>query len=509
MRQRNSSGGKSGFSGKKTGGRDGGRSGSSSFKKGSSGGRSFSEKPKRDGDRFSKSERSFDKPKRSFDNEEPRPFKKEGGYSKSGRSFDKPKRSFDGGEKRSFKKEGGFEKSERSFDKPKRSFGSGEKRTFKKEGGFDKSERSFDKPKRSFGSDEKKPFKKEGGFGRGERSFDKPKRSFDSGEKRTYKKDGDFEKSERSFDKPKRSYTSSDDGRGFKRSDSGSFDKPKRSFGKDSRKRTSSSDDSGEELSYRDKKHLETYEKLGRSKKSSKSSDGGLVRLNRYIANAGICSRREADVLIASGIVTVNGKVITEMGFKVKPGDEVTYDGAKIRNEEKRYLLLNKPKDYITTMDDPQERRTVMDLVGNACRERLYPVGRLDRNTTGLLLFTNDGDLAAKLTHPKHNIKKVYHVTLNKKITPADFKQISEGIELEDGFIKPDAIEYAEEGKKDIGIEIHSGRNRIVRRIFEQLGYEVVRLDRVAFAGLTKKDIPRGKWRFLTPKEVNFLKMAK
>ncbi|MBS1635008.1 MAG: rRNA pseudouridine synthase [Bacteroidetes bacterium] len=496
MRQRNSSGGKSDFSRKRSTGKSDSRGDKPSFKREKSGPsreRSFSDKPKRSSDGYGKPERSFDKPKRSFgSNDKKRPFKKEGG-------FDKPKRSFDGDDKRRpFKKEGGYGKSERSFDKPRRSFDGDEKRSFKKEGGFG-GDRSFDKPKRSYKSDGNGGFKKEGGF-------DKPRRSFaKDDDSRSFKKEG-------GFDRPKRSYSSDDKG-GFKKESgygksTGSFDKPKRSFGKDSRK-SSYTEEGGDELSYRDKKHLETYEKLGRSKKTGKSSQDGLVRLNRYIANAGICSRREADVLIASGIVTVNGKTITEMGFKVKPGDEVTYDGAKIRNEEKRYLLLNKPKDYITTMDDPQERRTVMELISSACRERLYPVGRLDRNTTGLLLFTNDGDLAAKLTHPKHNIKKVYHVTLNKKITPADFKQISEGIELEDGFIKPDAIEYAEEGKKDIGIEIHSGRNRIVRRIFEQLGYEVVKLDRVAFAGLTKKDIPRGKWRFLTPKEVNFLRMAK
>jgi 23S rRNA pseudouridine2605 synthase len=231
------------------------------------------------------------------------------------------------------------------------------------------------------------------------------------------------------------------------------------------------------------------------------------VRLNRYVANAGICSRREADVLIATGVVTVNGKIVTEMGYKVNPTDVVTYGGVPIKNEVKKYLLLNKPKDYITTMDDPEERKTVMELIRKACKERLYPVGRLDRNTTGVLLFTNDGDLTAKLTHPKFNVRKVYHVVLDKRITSEDFRTLSEGVELADGPIKPDAIEYVGEGKSELGVEIHSGRNRIVRRLFEHLGYEVMKLDRVVFAGLTKKDLPRGKHRFLTPKEIDFLKM--
>jgi len=195
------------------------------------------------------------------------------------------------------------------------------------------------------------------------------------------------------------------------------------------------------------------------------------------------------------------------MGYKVKPGDVVTYADATIKNERKVYLLLNKPKDFITTTDDPQERRTVMELVRPACKERIYPVGRLDRNTTGLLLFTNDGDLATKLMHPKHEIRKVYHVTLNRSLTAEDYKTITEGFDLQDGPVKVDDIAYVGEGKKEIGLEIHSGRNRIVRRLFEQLGYEVIKLDRVSYAGLTKKDLPRGKYRFLSEKEVAFLKM--
>jgi 23S rRNA pseudouridine2605 synthase len=245
----------------------------------------------------------------------------------------------------------------------------------------------------------------------------------------------------------------------------------------------------------------------GRSELKGIPKQDGLVRLNKYLADAGISSRREADNLILGGTVKVNGVVVDQLGYKVKPGDVVSYADSVIKNERKVYLLLNKPKDFITTTNDPQERRTVMELVRPACRERIYPVGRLDRNTTGLLLFTNDGDLATKLMHPKFNVRKVYHVTLNKSLKSEDFRQITEGMELEDGPVKVDDIAYVGEGKKEVGIEIHSGRNRIVRRIFEQLGYDVVKLDRVTYAGLTKKDLPRGKYRFLTDREIAFLKM--
>lgn len=231
------------------------------------------------------------------------------------------------------------------------------------------------------------------------------------------------------------------------------------------------------------------------------------IRLNKYIANSGICSRREADKLIEAGVVKVNGEVITTLGYKVKPTDVIEVEGQKIKNEKKVYILLNKPKDYITTTKDPKNRKTVMHLISGACKERVYPVGRLDRQTTGLLLFTNDGELAKKLTHPKSRIPKLYHVVLNKNFSGADFEKLSKGIELEDGFIKPDALAYTQGSKRELGIEIHSGRNRIIRRIFEHLGYDVIKLDRVMYAGLTKKKLPRGKWRFLTEKEIAFLKM--
>ena len=230
------------------------------------------------------------------------------------------------------------------------------------------------------------------------------------------------------------------------------------------------------------------------------------LRLNRYIAKGGVCSRRDADALITAGRVKVNGEVVQQVGIKVKRTDRVEVDDQVITPERKVYLVLNKPKDYVTTVEDPLERRTVMALIEGACKERVYPIGRLDRQTTGVLLFTNDGDLAKKLTHPKYNQKKIYHVFLDKVVQTGDLEAIRKGIDLEDGFIQADDVRVAEDDRTQVGIEIHSGRNRIVRRIFEHLGYQILRLDRVFFAGITKKNLPRGHWRFLTEDEVNILK---
>ena len=234
-----------------------------------------------------------------------------------------------------------------------------------------------------------------------------------------------------------------------------------------------------------------------------------MIRLNKFIANSGVCSRREADNLIQTGAVMVNGQIVAELGARINPTDKVQIGGQTLTTEKPQYVLLNKPKGFITTTDDPMDRKTVMALIENACKERVYPVGRLDRNTTGLLLFTNDGEIAKKLTHPRHELKKIYHVYLDKPLTKSDMIKISEGVNLEDGFIKPDQISYVGSGldKHDIGIELHSGKNRVVRRIFESLDYKVEKLDRVFFAGLNKKDLPRGKWRLLTKEEINFLKM--
>ena len=254
---------------------------------------------------------------------------------------------------------------------------------------------------------------------------------------------------------------------------------------------------------------IESLEKEKQAAPVKKRKDDGTIRLNRFIANSGMCSRREADTYIATGCVTVNGEIVSEMGFKVQPGDSVSFNGKLLSIERKVYVLLNKPKGFVTSVEDPHADKTVMDLVQNACYERIYPVGRLDKNTTGLLLFTNDGDLTKRLTHPKYNRKKIYHVHLDQKVSRAHLDEIINGITLEDGFVAADSVSYAdEEDKKQIGIEIHSGKNKIVRRIFEHLGYKVVKLDRVYFCGLTKKNLPRGKWRFLTQEEINMLKMS-
>jgi 23S rRNA pseudouridine2605 synthase len=251
--------------------------------------------------------------------------------------------------------------------------------------------------------------------------------------------------------------------------------------------------------------------KPAKSKTTSKSKKEVVegddkIRLNKYISNAGVCSRRDADILIQNGQVTVNGKVVTELGYKVEKNDLVGFNGKVLKSEKHVYVLLNKPKDFLTTTEDPEDRKTVMALVKNACKERIYPVGRLDRHTTGLLLFTNDGELADKLTHPSNNIKKVYQADLDKPISREDFDKIVDGLQLEDGPVRVDSIAILTSDRTSIGLEIHEGRNRIVRRIFEHLGYEVVKLDRVMYAGLTKKDLPRGKWRYLSEKEVIRLK---
>lgn len=245
-----------------------------------------------------------------------------------------------------------------------------------------------------------------------------------------------------------------------------------------------------------------------KEKSAPKADPSAGIRLNKYIANSGICSRREADTYIEHGSVTINGKLVTEMGHKVQEGDQVRFDNSLISPEEKKYILLNKPKNYITTMEDDRGRKTVMDLIANATKERVYPVGRLDRNTTGLLLFTNDGDLAKKLTHPRHDVRKLYHASLDSNLKLSDLDKLRGEVVIEGRKVFIDAVSYVEgERKTEIGIEIHSGRNRIVRKIFENLGHKVVKLDRVIFAGMTKKNLPRGRWRELTQQEVSTLQM--
>ena len=340
-------------------------------------------------------------------------------------------------------------------------------------GNKDNTDRPYSSDKKSFGGD--RPFKKfDGESSDRKRSFDKP-----------------FHKEGRSFQKSEGEQTD------FKRP---AREKSDRQY-KSSYKKFNSEEDRKEGSTER-----RSSERPQRSKSSSQND--GLIRLNRYIANSGVCSRRKADELIAAGVVSVNGEAVTELGAKVDPAkDDIKYNGERLKREKMVYVLLNKPKDYITTTDDPQERHTVMELVSKATKERIYPVGRLDRNTTGLLLMTNDGNLAEKLSHPRNNISKIYNVELNKSLTQGDFNKIVFGLELEDGFVKPDDLSYVIGGsKKEVGVQIHSGKNRIVRRIFESLGYEVVKLDRVVYANLTKKDLPRGRWRYIEERELVQLK---
>lgn len=429
-------------------------------------------------------------------------------FNRGGRSFDKSDspRSFD--KRDSFNK---FDKSERSFDKKdnfKRSDRNDSSRSFdRREGSFDKrdnfkrsdrndSSRSFDRKEGSF--DKRDSFKRSD-RNDSSRSFDRKDsfKKFDRSERSFDKKD-----SARSFDRKEGSYKRFDNDDRSSNGRNKSFDRPyKPSNRKFDGDRNRSFD---ENRSFDDKQYI----KRPKKKAEDAGEDDGLIRLNRYIANAGICSRRKADELIAAGVIWVNGEPVTELGTKVDPAtDEIRYNNERLKREKMVYVLLNKPKDYITTTDDPQERHTVMELVSKATKERIYPVGRLDRNTTGLLLMTNDGNLAEKLSHPRNSISKIYNVELNKSLTQGDFNKINFGIELEDGVIKPDDLSYVQGGsKREIGIQIHSGKNRIVRRIFESLGYEVVKLDRVVYANLTKKDLPRGRWRYLEEREIVQLK---
>ena len=356
-----------------------------------------------------------------------------------------------------------------------------------------------DRPQRSYNSD--RPYRPR--FNPNAENGDRPQRTYgnNAGGDRPYRPRYNSE----GGDRPQRPYGNNAGGdRPYRpRYNSEGGDRPQRSYGnRDSYSRPiRRTGDYDPNAKYSKKKQIEYKEQF--------VDPNEPIRLNKFLANAGVCSRREADEFITAGVVSVNGEVVTELGTKIKRGDEVKFHDQTVSIERKIYVLLNKPKDTVTTSDDPQARRTVMDLVKGACDERIYPVGRLDRNTTGVLLLTNDGDLASKLTHPKFLKKKIYHVHLDKNLTKADMEQIAAGIQLDDGEIHADAISYTDEFKKDeVGIEIHSGKNRIVRRIFESLGYKVVKLDRVLFAGLTKKGLRRGEWRYLTEQEVNFLRMG-
>ncbi|WP_207535456.1 pseudouridine synthase [Desertivirga arenae] len=413
-----------------------------------------------------------DKPFRS------RPSSSDSGKRSGDKSFEKREgRRSEGGEGKS--RSGGSSFGKKRFEGGRSS-----------EGGFEK--KSFGDKK--FG-DKKFGDKKFGDKKFGDKKFGDRDKKFGDTERKFGDRDKKFGDSERKFGDRDKKFG---DRKPFEERKSG--EKRPRSTGE----RKSFDRNEGREWTHEER--LAPTTRARQNGPSSKEPD--LIRLNRYIANAGICSRRKADELIEAGVVSVNGEVVSELGFKVNPAkDVIRYNGETLKREKMVYVLLNKPKDYITTTDDPQERRTVMQLVDKASRERIYPVGRLDRNTTGLLLMTNDGDLAEKLSHPRNNITKIYHVELSKSLSQGDFNKIEFGLELEDGLIKPDNVSYVQgASKREIGIQIHSGKNRIVRRIFEHLGYEVVKLDRVVYANLTKKDLPRGRWRYLDEKEIVQLK---
>lgn len=388
---------------------------------------------------------SGERPQRAYSSD--RPYRPR--FNPNAEGGERPQRSY--GDRPSYNREGG--------DRPQRSYG--DRPSYNREGG--------DRPQRpSYGNNSggDRPYRPRYNSGDG---GDRPQRSYGGS---SY------------GDRPQRPRFNPDGGRG--------------GYGRPQQRRTPDYDPNAK---YSRKKQIEYKEQF--------TDPNEPIRLNKFLANAGVCSRREADEFITAGVVSVNGVVVTELGTKIKRADEVKFHDQMVSIERKIYILLNKPKDTVTTSDDPQARRTVMDLVKGACDERIYPVGRLDRNTTGVLLLTNDGDLASKLTHPKFLKKKIYHVHTDKNVTKADMDQIAAGIQLDDGEIHADAISYTDDVRRDeVGIEIHSGKNRIVRRIFESLGYKVVKLDRVFFAGLTKKGLRRGEWRYLSEQEVNYLRMG-
>lgn len=439
-----------------------------------------SDRPRRDSRDDSKSTSYSDRPKRADWKD-----KKDDGNSP--RDFERPKRA----DWKDKKEEGG---SSRDSDRPKRDWKD------KKDDG--KPSRDFDRPKRADWKDKKED-------GKPSRDFDRPKRA-------DWKDRKDDNKPSRDFDKPKFSNEPRKPGNDEWLDDNSDDFRPVQpvKYERGSKRGPSRDKESGNQSEWMSEVPASWKKKPVFSKKKREQTleeKDGKIRLNKYISNAGICSRREADELIKSGTVKVNGKIVTELGVRISPeSDKIQYGDETLSKEIKRYLLLNKPKDYITTAVDPEGRKTVMELIEKACKERLYPVGRLDRSTTGLLLFTNDGEIARKLTHPSSEIKKVYHVTLSKNLKAIDMKRIMEGLDLEDGRAEVDSVDYVGEAKdkNEIGIELHSGKNRIVRRIFEHLGYEVIKLDRTFFAGLNKKDLPRGKFRFLTEKEVITLRMT-
>lgn len=484
MRKRNTPSG-SGKSGRRTpSGRSGARSSSSSSRSGSA--------PRKSSSKFSRDDKDGSS-KRSFSPRSEKPFKRsrDEGDDKRPSRFSKPDN------------ERGGESKRRPYQSGSSRFSSGSEKPFRRsrEEGDDKRPSRFSKPegeRRSYKSDSRseKPFRRsrEDGDEKKPSRFSKPEGDRRSDSKRSFKSDSSRYDSQ--SEKPRRSRddqgTDSDapkDKRGF-------FAKLTRG-GKSFERRS------------HDRDFGKSVKDFSTEKESSQETKSDKIRLNKYISNSGVCSRREADELITMGLVTVNGQVITELGYKINRGDVVKYDGKTLKAEKPVYILLNKPKGFITTTKDPQERNTVMNIIGDAVKERVYPVGRLDRNTTGLLLLTNDGELTDKLSHPSYNVKKIYKVELDKPLTKADFQKIMEGVVLEEGRAVVDDLAIVSEDGKTVGIELHIGWNRVVRRIFERLEYSVVKLDRTIYAGLDKKDLPRGHWRFLTQEELVRLKHYK
>ena len=508
---------------------------------------------------------SFDKPRRGFGGDSSNSDRPKRSFdSNGGNSFGGPRRSFGGGSgsDRPSRPYGG----DSSIDRPRRSFGdnAGSDRPSRPYGGDSNSDRprrsfgdndggnSYDRPKRSFGGEgvngnSYENHNRSSSEGDRGNSYDKPRRGFGDSNDRPKRSFGDSsDRPSRSYgdssDRPKRAYGDSNDRPS--RSYGDSSDRPKRAYGDSNDRPSRSYGDSSDrpQRSFGDGPFKPRFngpslpkpdredgrQRRPRIQKTGRSFDHGKpfnshsvpnypvfldpdtpIRLNKFLANAGLCSRREADEFIQAGVVRVNGEVVSELGVKVKPTDTILFHDQAVSIEHKVYLLLNKPKDCVTTSDDPQERRTVLDLVKDACGERVYPVGRLDRNTTGVLLLTNDGDLASKLTHPKYEKRKIYQVTLDKDMELEDIQHILDGVTLDDCEVKADNCSLVDyDNKNVVGIEIHTGQNRVIRRIFESLGYKVFKLDRVYFAGLTKKNLPRGKWRHLSEKEVSLLKMG-
>ena len=453
--------------------------------------RENAENPNREGRTFNRDERSNykrsynnDRGPRSYDENRPRAsynpnFTRDNRpvFQSEHSGEERPRRTFNrDGEHRSFNRDG----EHRSFNRENRDYS----RPYNRE---ERPQRDFN---RDYNRSESRPYNS---FRSEQSGEERPRRTFNrDGEQRPFNREN--RDNNREFNREGRSFNRSERSGGFRQRDEqgGSRQRPAERPAKRPVVRTKTAYSAGE--------IPESYPRFAAPKQE------GEIRLNRYIAQSGLCSRREADDLIADGKVTVNGVVVTEMGTKVQPSDEVCVNENRVVSEKKVYILLNKPKGFVTTVEDEHAAKTVMDIVKGACAERIYPVGRLDKNSLGVLLMTNDGDLTKTLTHPSYEKRKVYQVTLDKPLTKADMEQIVEGITLEDGFIQADEVSYVNESKKEVGIEIHSGRNRIVRRIFEHQGYTVTKLDRVLFAGLTKKNLKRGQWRFLTPQEVAMLK---